>query len=428
MRVLDQSGPAESLAISHGMLPLDKMRIVVVGGGPGGLALAAAATYEGATVSVFERADDPLSGDPRYTRKSFNLTLNEVGRRIIDDARLCDGSIDIEGRAAHDSRSGVTYAPYVGGSAAHQTSIPRPLLQRNLAHIAGEAGSSTHYNSQVLDVNPDDASVEITQNGSRDRVSGDLIVVADGLHSIGNKIVEAIPRGSINLRADKLGYVPSIIPSGVRHNLSLHHLHFWHEPDRSAYTIGVPNYDGSMSLLFVSDFADIAEGAHPFLNHSATRERLAEDYPQLLELDPELVDRLPLAERGRFYYKSSNHFVLGAAGVLVGEAGQGGPPWAGFGANTAMYSAKVLVDLIVANEGDVSAALATYETHLRALSAGMSEFTIEHGDFLSKRVHEHPGERAESSFALIGIIQAACRNSVDVPTVHIFDGMANNNH
>ncbi len=409
--------PVERVDMAADDQALAGMSIGVVGAGPAGLAVAAAAHNYGAKVTVFEELQDPRRGDLRYTGKSFNLTLNNIGRQAVGDPRVWDGGVAVHGRAVHDLETGkVRYASYGGGSEDHLTSIPRPALQRNLAIIASDAGAALKFDTKVVDIDPDKATIEYQQGGACNTFSGDMIVVADGLHSCADKMVAKFEGGDLNIRRDPKDYVTATISPDAGQFLSPHHLHYWHGSNNHSYTIGVPNLDGSISVLFISDFNDIADGAHPFPDASGARERLARDFPQLLEADPTIADQLPGRIRGRFHYKATTHFVLGSAGVKVGDSGRAAPPWAGFGANTAIYSAYSLVDLLVANNGDPGLTLPMYQDHHCALSAELLEFVDDHGDFLSGRVALNPGDRAKP--ALLGLLQAAAiKSNVYVPTL-----------
>lgn len=76
------------------------VRIITIGGGPAGLSLATAARAHGARVTVLEQAGDPRGSDPGYTNRSFNITLNDVGRLVLGTPRAWEGGATILGRAS----------------------------------------------------------------------------------------------------------------------------------------------------------------------------------------------------------------------------------------------------------------------------------------------------------------------------------------
>jgi 2-polyprenyl-6-methoxyphenol hydroxylase-like FAD-dependent oxidoreductase len=396
-------------------LGLEGLKLLVVGAGPAGLAIARATSQYGASVEVIEQAGDPRGKNPGYTDRSFNLTLDNVGRTVLRSSRAWTGSTDVIGRAVHSPGDGFTkYAPYQGGPEARSTSIPRPVLRQNLVSLAENEGADIEFNKRVLEVDPDRGRL-VTAD---ERVhSADLIVVSDGLHSVSDPLIREMAGAESTKKPERLSYVTATLAGELNHGLSLHHIHFWHEEGVDSYTIGLPNDDGSISLLFISNFADVEPDAHPFATPDDARRRLARDFPQLLSLDPNLPNQLTTRQRGRFYYKSTNQFVLGDKGVVVGDAGCAAPPWVGWGANSALHGADTLVRFMVACEGDVDAALENYQTHLLALSGLMHNYIKDHGDFLGGRVAKHPEERSTPTLRRL-IVQACEDTGLSIPTIH----------
>ncbi len=97
--------------------------------------------------------------------------------------------------------------------------------------------------------------------------------------------------------------------------------------------------------------------------------------------------------------------MLGRRGVIIGDAACTVPPWAGYGANTAMYSAAILVTLLARHADTQSEALAVYATHIASLSASLMSFVFDQGDFLAGPVVTDPAGRSDD--ALAGLILAA---------------------
>lgn len=380
-------------------LTLSGLNILVIGAGPGGLTFARAAAQHGAKVKVIEKAGDPSGKNAGYTDRSFNLTLNNVGRASLGDAGILDGSIEVVGRAMHNfAGSGETkFVSYGEGDSAMLTSITRPLLRQRLVRFTKEAGATIDFDTKVTAIDPTKAAITTEYVGGEvKRMSGDMLVVADGLHSLADPFIEAIPGGSLNLVLEPYNYVTVVLSRETCQGLSINHINFWHELTRSSVAIGVPNSDGSIAVLMVSRFDDVPESRSPFETLTKSTERLEKDFPQLLALDPSLPTRLVGRRRGRFHYKNVTNFVLGGKTAVVGDAGNTVPPWAAFGANTGIYSADALVRFLVGCSGDVAVALAAYQQHELILERLVSEFVKDQGEFLSGRVTEHPEERRDS--------------------------------
>jgi 2-polyprenyl-6-methoxyphenol hydroxylase-like FAD-dependent oxidoreductase len=286
------------------------------------------------------------------------------------------------------------YANFGSGDAALLTSVPRPALRQNMVSIAEEAGVVIHFRTKASDIEPDGGRLTAETAGQSPRtLTADLIVVADGVHSLADKMVEAFPGGQLRMRTEPLNYVTVLLDEKACAGLSLHHIHFWHQPRSGAVSIGLPNKDGSIAVLLISDYKGVEHGASPFATPDQAQRRLTEDFPRILALDPKLADRLLDRKPGRFYYKSITHYALGRRCVVVGDAGSATPPWAGFGANTAVYSADALIRFMVGMPGDTYQALKGFERHKLALAELILEYADQHGEFLRTKVAETPEDR-----------------------------------
>lgn len=374
---------------------LKDLHILVVGAGPGGLTFAKSALEHGALVEVIEQADDPRGSNTGYTDRSFNLTLNSVGRRVLGDERIWSGSTDVIGRAIHNFRNSkaTKYTSFGQGDAALLTSIPRPILRQNMVTFAEEKGATLRFRHKAFGIDPDNGELLVeNENGATATLKADLVVVADGLHSLSDTAVEALPNSSLRKRCEQLNYITVLLDRESSRNLSLHHIHFWHELESNSVAIGLPNKDGTVAVLLISRFDDAPADTSPFSTHELALSRLERDFSQLLELDPNLVNQVTGKKRGQFYYKSITNYVIGKRCVIVGDAGSASPPWAGFGANTAIYSADALVRFLV-GLNSIDQALLGYEQHKLHLASLVLDYAREHGDFLSRKVAKNPEQK-----------------------------------
>lgn len=374
---------------------LKNLHITIIGAGPAGLVFARAANQHGAGVEVIERAGDPRGNDAGYTNRSFNLTINSVGRKILGDQSVLKGSTDVVGRAIHNFEGGsdTKYADFEKSEAALLTCIPRPVLRQNLVDFVEASGISVRFNTKVIGVEPDIGRVTTEDtSGSRQTVVSDLVVIADGIHSLADDLLKHLG-ANLNFRTEPLNYITVLLDKEDCTDLSLHHIHFWHQKDRGAVAIGLPNSDGTVAALLISRFEDVGTDESPFETPEATQARIETDFPELLKLAPDLPEKVLKQYRGRFYYKSISQYVLSSRCVVVGDAGSATPPWAGFGANTAIYSADVLAKFLVSTEGNIDQAIEAYQAHVRALSKLVSDYASEHGQFLSSSVAKNPEQR-----------------------------------
>jgi 2-polyprenyl-6-methoxyphenol hydroxylase-like FAD-dependent oxidoreductase len=379
---------------------LKKLTISVIGAGPAGLVFARNAALHGATVTVFEQACDPRDSDAGYTNRSFNITLDNVGRQVLGDSRAWRGGIWLNGRAIHSNSSDeVVHARYGQTVDAELISIPRPVLRQNLCTLAEEVGVTILFDSRVTDADPETGSVKYESTRLVYEKKGDLVIFGDGLHSL--TMGSAATALGITTWPEPRNYISGMITPEENPGLSLGHIHFWHELDNGNFTVGIPNADGSVALLIVSLFADLAPQEHPFSTPAQAKQRLLRDFPLLYSVAPQLVQQLPRYRRGTFCFKTTQRCRVGQKAVVVGDAGLVFPPWAGYGANQAMYGAASLAQYLVEHQGDIDNALDEYQRMQQLLSSGLVEFVDGQGDFLSGPVADDPAGRSEPALSMI---------------------------
>jgi FAD-dependent urate hydroxylase len=156
------------------------MRVLVVGGGVGGLAAARALSADGHDVVVFEQAAGPRDGGAAVTLWSngtgilgeLNVSLDGVG-----------GQIDV--LEQRDYRGKVLVSIDVGRSASHygypHICLPRRRLLERLA--AGLAPAMIRYGHSCTEIVQENAGVRVDfADGSFE--TGDLLIGADGRSSV----------------------------------------------------------------------------------------------------------------------------------------------------------------------------------------------------------------------------------------------------
>jgi 2-polyprenyl-6-methoxyphenol hydroxylase-like FAD-dependent oxidoreductase len=376
------------------------LQVTVIGAGPAGLVFARNAAAHGAQVTILEKAGDPRDDNVGYTNRSFNITLDNVGRQVIGDERAWETGIWLEGRALHarDGSEHVDYAHYGSTPDSEYISIPRSTLRRNLCMLAKEAGADMRFHANAVTADTKTGQVIYkTKDGALQRVQSDLIVFCDGLHTIAND--EAVELG-MQMWPEPRNFINGRIAPEDNPGFSLQHIHFWHETTGN-YTIGIPNIDGSISLLLVSLFSDIASDEHPFATPEQAQIRLQHDFANLYKVAPQLAERLPNYRRGTFCFKTVEQYRVGKKGVVVGDAAIVFPPWAGYGANQAMYGAAALAQELMLCGGVVDDALENYQVAQKLLCEQLIEFVAGQGDFLSGPVVDDPAGRSDDALSMI---------------------------
>ncbi|WP_086823745.1 NAD(P)/FAD-dependent oxidoreductase [Allokutzneria sp. NRRL B-24872] len=169
------------------------MRVVVVGGGIGGLALGAGLRRGGHEVAVFDRdADVAATGgyhitlDERAQSALRRLVAPEVVRRLLASAsalRLRERDVlwDYRGRV-------LGHGPDLSGSAS--IDVDRITLRTLLADAVGQ---DLHLGRVVVGVGADEGGGPQVNFADGTSVSADLVVGADGTHSVVARHLAAAP-------------------------------------------------------------------------------------------------------------------------------------------------------------------------------------------------------------------------------------------
>ncbi|TDD33679.1 FAD-binding monooxygenase [Saccharopolyspora elongata] len=179
------------------------MRVVVVGGGIGGLALGAGLRRSGYEVAVFDRDTDVaatggyhITLDQRAQSALGRLVPPEVMRRL-----LASGSaLRLRERDAFWDRRGrlLGYGPDLAGSAS--IDVDRITLRTLLAEAVGE---DLHLGRDASGVGYDEHGMPRVAFADGTSVTADLVVGADGTHSV---IARHLAAGPTNRPAGLIGF------------------------------------------------------------------------------------------------------------------------------------------------------------------------------------------------------------------------------
>ncbi|CAN0864100.1 Zeaxanthin epoxidase, chloroplastic [Linum grandiflorum] len=168
-----------------------KLRVLVAGGGIGGLVLALAAKKKGFDVTVFERDLSAVRGEGQY-RGPIQIQSNALAALEAIDLDVAEEVMKV-GCVTGDRINGLvdgisgtwyvkfdTFTPAVERGLPVTRVISRMTLQSILASAVGQ--EIIHNDSNVVDFQDDGDKVTVTlENG--DRFEGDLLVGADGIWS-----------------------------------------------------------------------------------------------------------------------------------------------------------------------------------------------------------------------------------------------------
>ncbi|MDX3659776.1 FAD-dependent monooxygenase [Streptomyces sp. ID05-26A] len=179
------------------------MRVVVVGGGIGGLALGAGLRRRGFEVAVFDRDTDVAATG------GYHITLDERAQSALTDLvepkimqrLLASGSaLRLRERDAFWDRRGrlLGHGPDLSGSGS--VDVDRITLRLLLAEAVGD---DLHLGRGVSGVGLDDRGAPQVLFNDRAPISADLVVGADGSHSV---VARHLAGGPTNSPAGIIGF------------------------------------------------------------------------------------------------------------------------------------------------------------------------------------------------------------------------------
>ncbi len=317
------------------------MRILIVGGGIAGLAMARAGQAAGLDGEVAERATTPqIAGAGIYLPGNGMAALGGLG---LAEAVAEQGAV-VGRRRLFDDRGRQLIDFDEAGlwrDVAPPIALPREALYRILAD---GAGMPIRFGTTVtaIDDGPDAARVAFDDGSA---ATYDLVIGADGAHSPTRRTVFGGPEARL---AGQVGW--RFVIDG---HPGIDSWNAWLGRDRGFLALGI----GGDRVYCVGDIRS-ADGADPTGGDHETFQRLFEGYPEPV---PSLLGRLRSSDElwfSPFEEVSPPAWVKGKV-ALIGDAAHATAPNMAEGASLAVEDALVLADCLAAG-GDISQALAAY--------------------------------------------------------------------
>src|SRR5262245_17182976 len=327
------------------------MRVIVVGGGIGGLSAAIGLRAAGHEVVVLERAPriDPVGAGITL----FANAMRALARLGVREAVAARGAA--AGRSAILTSAGRELVQVPHDLLEGTVALHRAELQAVLAEAAGEVRLGVDVTAVEQDTG---AAIVRTEDGAEEH--GDLVVGADGLSSVVRRaIVDAPPRYA--------GYTAwrGVSPVAI-------------EPGRLTESWGVGERFGLVDIgaertyWFATKNAPEGETDEPGGRKAEIRRRFS-DWHDPIAAVAEAADENEILRNDVYYLEPLQRWSSGRV-VLLGDAAHATTPGIGQGAAQAIEDAAVLGNQL-AHADELAAALAEYETIRRPRARAVLELS-----------------------------------------------------
>ena len=355
--------------------PIEKKKIAIVGGGPGGLTLARLLQQSGADVSVYERDQSRkarVQGSALDLHENSGLAALETAGLIgefwanhrpdLDRLRL----VDAKGTLLHD------HSRQMSG-AGKRPEIERGPL-RDILLDSLQPGT-VQWDFKFESAEMQDEQVLLHFAGGRTAVA-DIVIGSDGANSRLRELVT-------HIRPEYVGVslVEGLVPAAKQTIPEL-----WALLGGSALialggerTIGLGTKPDGSVLFYAGLKTDDAEVRQNLEEASGTDQRVAWFHANFKGWS-ELWDLLfreasSMVWRPLLVCPANQHWEPKPNVTLIGDAAHVMPPYAGEGVNMAMLDALVLSKLLLSEEMP-SSAIAAYEVEMFSRMQHMTEDTM----------------------------------------------------
>lgn len=335
-------------------------RVVVAGGGIGGLTLALALKRGGVDVEVHEKYDHLQSRATGFTIWSYAIRhLLDLG---VDPATLARLGSAIEFTDIR-SRHGKLIEQLPVGEVSRRLGAPTYDIQRHgLQQALIEALGAEHVKmgSEVVSIEQDaDSATVVLKDGGR--ATGDLVIGADGAHST---LRDLVAGRHLELHYSGFSGWGAVVP--LTHELlpERHHVEIWEKGSKG----GVADVGGGRARWYVMNRT-------PAGGSSVSKEEILAHVDGWYELLPAAVVATPEAEvvRTEAWDLAPMDSWIDGRVVLLGDAAHATTPFAAMGACMAIEDAEALGRLLL--EQPYDAALPEFERDRKQ----RAEEVVKHG-------------------------------------------------
>lgn len=335
----------------------------IVGAGLVGCVTALGLQAKGFQVTLFELRPEPNESKRINNLKSINLAVSNRGirtlRRIDEELadRIIQESVPMYGRMVHvgnkqDSQKYGLFGEF-------NSSIDRGLLNEILIKEVQQKGVTVLFEHKLVEINNKEIPELVFQAGNeRQNFKFDHIIGTDGAHSQFRYQMQKTMRMNFTRNYIDMQYMELYIPAkDGKYQLDANHLHIW--PRHDFMLIALPNLDGSFTVTFFSSW-DLINSIHSedeFViffkqNFADVCDILGQSHLRYVFSNQ---PRGSLLQIDSFPYNSPNNKAL-----IIGDAAHLMVPFYGQGMNCGFEDVRVLLELLDANNDDLSQAFETY--------------------------------------------------------------------
>jgi kynurenine 3-monooxygenase len=371
----------------------DRSNVLIVGGGPAGLATALMLAKRGWTdITVLEKRP---AADYYEANKSYNYLIDGRGQKFTDLLGLTErlAQIGVSSKEFYltqiklDGKRKILKLPTVNPDRKTAYWVPRKafvqLLYKEIAQNWTDR-INILFDTKCDRVDKEGDTLTIVaseENGKIFQFTPHFLVGCDGINSLVRNTLKTWDRSTSNRFEMQLYPSPS---SGLRYKVLSLPPQFplddtGVERTESTMSYGIRGRSLSLGLLPIKDHNEprtaniITRPHHPIWELKSgeeAHEYFKNAFPQLpidLILSPQESDRFVKSEGGSFpapQYCSGLYFLLAEANagiVLLGDAVHCFPPDIGQGVNSALEDVCVLNEILSQNNDDLSRALPLYE-------------------------------------------------------------------
>ena len=333
----------------------------IVGGGLVGSLMSLYLAARGYHVTVYERRQDPRKHKIDGGR-SINLALSRRGIKALEEVGLGhvlqQTAIPMTGRMMHDVQGNLTFQPY-GKEGQYINSVSRTELNKLLIDAAESRGIQFFFEHRCLQIDMAQSVLTLQSVGSTFNKKLDAIIGADGAYSTARLAMQLTDRFDYSQDYIDHGYKEFHIPAkaGGEFAMAKNALHIW--PRESYMLIALPNLDGSFTGTLFFPF----EGSPSFesLKEPAQVEAFfARVFPDALSLIPDLQDQYANNPTSSLVTVRCYPWHVNQT-FLIGDAAHAIVPFYGQGMNAGFEDCRVLNDLLIQFNNDLSQALPEFE-------------------------------------------------------------------